>query len=494
MKKYFLFLFSLLILSCSKDEESSVQESIVPVVSDIKTTEITSSSAMLKWTASISDKSKLSFKVFLEGSLVAENVTSSFLKLENLEELTKYSGKVVASSNKGKTSEKVYSFTTVQAPSPTGFEINVNEITSNSAQLTWTSSTIEGDSEISYEVYLNDDLLQENFNGTSLLLEELESFKEHAVEVVAVGSNGKKKSAQSSFKTLGVPPTSFPLSVGNSINGLEDLDPYGLQVTWTPPTVEGGYDYDYNIYLDNVLVLENLVSTADSYIFEGLNEGETYTVEIVAKALNETETIETITFTTLTHPELTDFDVEITSFDSTSASVEWTPSTYPEDKEVVYSVYLDGVQQQPSNTYILETNYLIEGLEPNTQYEVVVVAVMKEEHFTKTLEKEIVFTTDYAEHPTLQVTEAVLYTPESEFFAGQLFVKFSENIENINISKFSAGNISIDSFIFYPTSISSGIFSAEDYNTISMDKTGYVHVVDNGKIYKINFDIVEETN
>nr|WP_299172757.1 fibronectin type III domain-containing protein [uncultured Allomuricauda sp.] len=484
-----------LITSCSSDNENVSPETIIPVISKITTTDITGSSAVLTWEASISDGTNMSFDVFLGNTKVAEDITSSSsFTLRNLTELTNYSGKILASSKTGQTSEKAFSFSTNENPSPSAFEVSVSDITLDSARVSWTSSTI-GDSteKITYEVYLNDNLIRESFIGTAHILKELATFEEYLVKIVATSAAGKATSAEKTFTTKGSPPSSFPLTVGNWIDGREDLDPMGLQVLWTPPTVEDGSDYHYKIYLDDFLEADFRSDTSDSFIFNDLNEGQTYTVKVVADALNGTETAESITFTTITYPELTDFEVGYDSLESTSVRIFWTPSTYPGGGTVTYRVNLNGEQHHEPNTYIGGTPYSLDELEPNTEYMATVIAVHRA-HPEKTLSKEISFTTDYAEHPSLQVLEAVLYTPQSQFFGGQLIVSFSENIDGINIIEFSAGNIMIGNYITNPSSISSGVFSANDYDVINSDKTGYVLVMDNGATYKLSFQIVEETN
>lgn len=496
MKKFLssISILSLLITSCSPDEENPSPETEFPVISEITTTEITDSSASLSWTASISNGSDLSFDIFLENNKVAESITDFNWTFEGLEELTSYSGRIIALSKSGNTREKSFSFTTVENPVPPAIEISITEIATKSALVTWTTTGVEGNSEIVYDLYLNGTLKEEDLNTNSLALEDLTPFKQYTIEIIANSNMGKTFNAKNTFQTLGTPPSSFPLSIDNG-DDWDDLDPHWLIINWTPPTVEDGSPLSsYEVYLNDVLIMNFLNRADDDFLFSFLDEGTTYTVKVVAKAVNKTQTEEKITFTTITHPELTDFEAEVTSITSSSAKISWTSSTDPEGGRVHYFINLDGVRYPGSHTFTYSTSYEFDNLTPNTTYTVKVIAEKSEGHPQKILEKEINFTTDYIAHPTLQVEKAVLYTPNSQFFGGQLNVMFTESIEGMEIQEFNAGGVAIENFIINSSSISSSVLSTTDYATINSEKKGYVLVKDNEITYKLDFDIVEESN
>lgn len=491
MKKsfYLIILISFLITSCSSDNENISEEKINPTIADISITEITGSSALLSWTASIPNGTDLSFDIFLENEKIGDNISKSPWAIENLEELTSYSGKIIATSTTGETSEKTFDFTSTENPSPSSFEISITDIATKSAKVSWTEAAIDDNSDILYDIYLNDNLKQENVSGISLLLDELTPFEDYSLKIIAKSSTGKTSYSEKTFKTLGTPPSNFPLTIGDENDVWNNLDPHWLIISWNPPTVEDGSDYYYSIYLNDVLVFDNIINTSNAKTFTDLEEGKTYTVKVVAAALNETVTEESITFTTMTHPELTDFDIQIDASD-TSAIINWTSSTDPDGAAVKYHVYLNG-EYLGTPSY---RSYSFDNLTPNTTYTAKIVAEKGISHPAKKLEKEISFTTDYTEHPTLLVLEAALYTPDSQYFHEQLIVQFSDNIENMRITHFSAGGITIGNYSTYPSAISSGIFSSNDYTTINSNKKGYVLITDNGETYRLNYDIVEKTN
>ena len=495
MKKifYLVFLISLAFASCSSEEENFPEEVLKPLFLGGSVSEITASSALISWTAKIGDGTNLTYDVYLHGVKVADNISDNSWTFENLNELTNYSATVKAISNAGKTAEKTLDFTTIEHDIPSAVEVFVSEITTTTSVITWTKSSVDDGSEIVYDVYLNEELIQENLSSLTLTLEDLTAFKDYTVRIVAKSTRGKTSNAENSFKTLGTPPSGFPLTISNDDN-YDDLDPHWLQIHWTPPTVEDGSAYHYDIYLDDVLIFDFLTGTADGWTLNNLEEGQTYTFKVVADAQNETETEESITFTTITHSEPTDYELEVGALSSNSATINWTASTDPDGGAVRYFLYLNGDQYPAPYTFLVNTGYTFDDLNPNTTYVVKVVAYIDHGHIKKELVKEVTFTTPAEPHPTLTVKKAVLYTPESQYFSSQLNVSFSDRLGNISIEKFASGDVTIGNFVVYTSSISSSKLSSSDYQIISSNKKGYVNIIDNGKAYTIEFDIVEETN
>ena len=491
MKKlfYFLAFTALLITSCSSEEK----EIFEPIISETTITEITGSSALLSWDASINNGSNLSFDIILDNDQIAKDITTKSWEFKNLDEQTSYAGKVIAISKDGVTSEDFFNFTTNSHPTPTNVTIEVANITTSSATVSWSEANIDDNSTVLYDVYLNDELLKEDFTEHLIELNQLNPYKDYTIKVIAKSSEGKISNATEEFTTLGTAPTSFPLTIKNA-DDWDDLDPHWLQINWTPPTVEDGSSYSYIIYLNDEIAGIYIDNTTDSWTFTNLEEGKNYTVKIVADAYNETQTEETINFTTIIHPELSDFEITVDSFTSTSALISWTESTYPDNDDINYHVFLNGEQQTPALTPTYGLGYRFTNLSPNTSYQVKITANKTIGHPVKHLSKEINFTTDYENHPSLSVTEATLYTSNSTYFSNQLSVKFSNEITNVDIEKFNAGGITIGNFTTYNSSIISSSLSSENYQKILDSKKGYVHITDNGTTYRVDFNITEETN
>jgi len=416
---YICFVLFTLLSSCIKDDQDSpievitpteesvnpTAENIKPEITEVVATEVTTSSAMLTWEASIADGSALKYSVFLENEVLVENIIDKSFLINTLDAITTYQGKVVVLSDKGEASEMEFSFTTADEPSPSAFEITIADIAVSGAMVSWSASTIEDNSDIVYDIYINDILTQENVVGTSYTMEGLSGYTTYTVKVEARSVTGKTTFSENSFITLGTPPTSFPLTIGNQI-GWDDLDPHHLQLNWIPPSTEDGSAFAYTIYLDDVSVASNIDSTVDNYVFDDLAEGQSYTVRILAVGENETETEEIISFTTITHAELSDFELQLSFFDSTSANILWTPSVNSEGEPVLYFIYLNGEQISSPFTALGATDHGFTNLTPNTEYTVMVVASTSIGHAEKTIEKEITFTTSYPQHPTLAIEKA----------------------------------------------------------------------------------------
>ncbi|WP_103866392.1 hypothetical protein [Aquimarina sp. I32.4] len=95
------------------------------------------------------------------------------------------------------------------------------------------------------------------------------------------------------------------------------------------------------------------------------------------------------------------------------------------------------------------------------------------------------------QHPTLNVSEATLYSDTSAVFPRQVRVAFNENIANYTIKKIvllgSSPKQEIGSFFTYPTSVLTGEISG--YFQVLSNRTGYVLVEDNGVEYEIYFTL-----
>ncbi|MDC8002347.1 fibronectin type III domain-containing protein [Aequorivita todarodis] len=89
----------LIVLGCNKDDTDDNPDPINNAPSDfeISVTDITPSSANLNWTASTSvEPTTMVYAVYLNDSLLAENLTETFYDLSNLDDSTNYTVKIEA--------------------------------------------------------------------------------------------------------------------------------------------------------------------------------------------------------------------------------------------------------------------------------------------------------------------------------------------------------------------------------------------------------------
>lgn len=483
-------LLSFVLVSCSKKDDIS-KETVNPKIQEVEVTQVKATSALVTWEVSISDGSSLTYDLFLADEKIAKNVKEKTFKLKDLKEQTQYSGKIVAHSSKGGVSEKSFSFTTTEYSAPTTVEISITNIGTKSATISWSEATVDDeDSEVLYSVYINGELKLKNSLNQTLVLKNLKSNKEYNVRVVARSKAGKTSEVSSKFRTLVIPPSSFKIRIINSDSDFfPDYDPYYLIFAWTQPIVEDGSQLQFFIYLNDELKQANLASNINDWVFEDLEEGTEYTLKIVAKATNGTEREESLSFVTHTYPKLTDFDLKVDFVDTDAAGIEWTPSSNPEGEFVVYHVYLNGVKAHEETTYIGGTYFKFENLQPLTEYTAKVVATSSNFHPKRNLVKEIKFTTDYEQHPTIKVVDAVLYKSDSSYFPKQLKVTFSHNLSQFRIEKFTVENILISNYLTYPNSVLTNTFSDEQYKKLEwwIHGNGYFYIKDNGKNYRVNF-------
>ncbi|MEN8139261.1 MAG: fibronectin type III domain-containing protein [Bacteroidota bacterium] len=484
----FVLVLMSVFISCA-DEEQVI---IVPTPSDfeIGIKNILPYSVDLEWTASTaSDGSTIKYDIYLGGSIIKENHTSTKYVLEGLNSKSFYLGKIIANSSNGKSKEELFEFITKEDLAPSVFEVTVGSISTTNATISWTEATLPNNEEVVYDLYLDDILIKNDITTTEFLLENLSPFKKYTIKIVAKSKTNKGTYQEITFKTLGTPPSQFPLAI-------EDTSPAGITVYWTTPTVEDGSFIYYQIYVDNEKVGQYTINEDSNnitdYYIRGLEEGKEYTVKIIAVASNNTSTEESITFTTRTYPSPSDFEISIKYETSDLIIVNWTPSTMEDGTQVIYFLYLNGEQAHPEYTHLGGLKYKLENFDPNTEYTVKLVA--EETKFRKTTEKEFTFTS-HSIHPGIDVEKATLYRMHSTYFPGQLNVKFTQNIESVDVVGFHGGvNIEIPSYILYPSAISSPKLSLSDYNEIGYLKYGYVLIKENGVTYILDFNVVIETN
>jgi len=125
MKKiYSTLLITFLIIGCSKDDtikDDTINEIVEEVVNlppndfDIDIINISHETATINWDEAIDPESDtVTYDIYLNQALVAENITQLTYDLIELEELTDYSGEIIAKDNENNQTEVTFSFQTEQ--------------------------------------------------------------------------------------------------------------------------------------------------------------------------------------------------------------------------------------------------------------------------------------------------------------------------------------------------------------------------------------------
>ena len=112
-----------------------------------------------------------------------------------------------------------------------------------------------------------------------------------------------------------------------------------------------------------------------------------------------------------------------------------------------------------------EIEYIVEELEINTSYEIVVTARAQNTYKTKATTTYLTTSNDYSVHPEISVPETKLITPESQCFEDQLIVTFYEELNNFEIRERVAVSYEIANYSTNASSVSSNVLSQENYNS-----------------------------
>ncbi len=113
---YTLLLMALFIMSCSEDEEIvAPPQNQNPGDFSIEVTQITVSSALLKWNPAIDpDNDKVTYTVFLQNIEVVSDIETTEFLLQDLEPQTSYTGVIMASDGKTGITESTFLFSTIE--------------------------------------------------------------------------------------------------------------------------------------------------------------------------------------------------------------------------------------------------------------------------------------------------------------------------------------------------------------------------------------------
>lgn len=482
------FIVGLFFLSCSQEDTPDQVISPVPTAFTVRTVNDQPFSIDLEWSKStVSDNTPITYDIYLENNVIKQGLSATNYTFDNLKSETSYNGKVVANSKWDTSSEKSFSFTTQEDEAPSSFTIDVEVISKKEAKISWTEAVLSNGGAVAYDLelydsYYNKTTVINDISKLEYLFNELYHGGEYTLKIAAKSTTEKTTTAEKKFEIYGTPPSNFSLS-------MEDITPGRVQINWTPPTIEDGSVYYYEVYLDEELKYNYLNGTANLIDYSELEEGKSYTTRIVAKADNNTETEASLTFTTMDYPDPSNFSItSIEQITSTKIYIDWETSTMDNGLSVYYNVYVNGEIYE--HVYFSEPSALIENLNPDTVYTIEIRAYEVDgfgETFSPANEYKL-----YPVHPQLQVTEAILYERGGgHSFEEQLVVKFNQNIDNVNITKFHAGvDTNITSFSFYPTSILSNKLT-DSYNSIRIVYPyGYVLVKENNDYYIVDFDVI----
>ena len=134
---------------------------------------------------------------------------------------------------------------------PTDFVVTTEDLNFSTANLTWTESIDPEETDIIYSVFLGD-IPQTSLTSRNYTLTNLEANSMYTGKVVATDEDGMQTESPFSISTSEFPfPSDFEISVIST-------EPFVSRIDWTESTDIIGRQIVYNVYLDNVLVGENI--------------------------------------------------------------------------------------------------------------------------------------------------------------------------------------------------------------------------------------------
>lgn len=173
-------------------------------------------------------------------------------------------------------------------------------------------------------------------------------------------------------------PSAFTVSVTNTTDKTATL-------SWTEAKDPEGSAVTYAITLNSQSAASNL--TATNYALTGLVKNTNYTGVVTASDASGNKTEATFSFSSTDAPTPSDFTITAGTTTNKSIAFSWSASTLPGGGVVSYDVFVSNVLKQ-SNITVL--TYLLEGLTPDTDQQIKVVAKSAE---GKSLEKTITIRT-----------------------------------------------------------------------------------------------------
>lgn len=316
--------------------------------SNVVYTNRTVTSFNLSWSPSAT---ATSYNVYLNGVLVLANVVSTTAHISGLVANTQYGIEVEAVNTVGPSATKspvIYVETLPLAPEvPTN--INITNLGPTSFTVNWLNSP---NAEF-YSLFANSELVANNLDVTNYTLEGLNPLTQYIIQVRA--SNISGNSALSEPITVQTYPNTPAAPTGGIAT---DVTASSFILSWN--NVFGASSY--NIYDDSTL-LANTVFT--NYFVDSLPPNTSKIYNITAVNLGgESEFSNNISVTTLLNAPT---DLTADSVNSTNVSLIW--EAVPE--AITYNIYQDAVLIAST----ADTSFLVEGLNPLTDYTFAVSAV-----------------------------------------------------------------------------------------------------------------------
>lgn len=192
-----VILVSLLLFSCKKEKDPDKSNSLIinPLKSVYEST--------LTWKPLDGYTDSLQrFSVYLDDSLVAENLSVRFFKLTGLNESTKYSGKVEVFFNGENIGSGTYNFTTNSDLPPNNFQLKTTDIQNNKISLVWEKAIDPEHGKVTYDVILGSKLFAKDLDTNYCEITGLAPLSIYMFKIIAKDKKGNTNELGSIAKTI----------------------------------------------------------------------------------------------------------------------------------------------------------------------------------------------------------------------------------------------------------------------------------------------------
>jgi phosphodiesterase/alkaline phosphatase D-like protein len=339
----------------------------LPIISDITTSGITSSSAFVNWTTDRLADSQIEYGLTTAyGTLTALDpalVLSHGQPLSGLAGGTTYHYRVRSANSNGLTVSTDQIFRTLFPP-PVFFNVTASQITATSATISWTTDQVS-DSTVEYGLTsAYGSSVGPAGNPTtshSMSLVNLVGGTTYHYRVLSRNGDGQLgMSADGVFTTRPVPIISN-VTISNITGNT-------AAITWmTDVPADTQIDYGLTTNYGGLSPLNATLSTGHGQAISGLTIGTTYHIRVRSRnALGDLGVSADFTFTTASAPVIS--NVAITQLTPTSVVVTWTTDLASNSK-IEYGLTTSyGLQTTLDPALVTSHSHTISGLTPGTTY------------------------------------------------------------------------------------------------------------------------------